>query len=277
MRSKNIRMDEQDSVYLIIHADDIGMCHSVNRTTMEAYERGVVSSGSLMVPCPWFLEAAEYFQKHPEFDVGIHVTLTSEWKLYRWPPVASKNEVSGLIDNEGLMFHTSREVAEHATVKEVETEIRAQIERALKFGIQPTHLDTHMGTVHFKPEFLEVYVKLAEEFRIPVLLHGGPPELVEKASNLVQKMPRVVGISNVKNFDERKSEYIKMLKNLKPGVYEVILHLGGEDEEIKAIIGEDANLRHEDFLIFNDKKLRHVIQTLDLKLIGWRDLKRPQL
>ncbi len=274
MKFEDMRRDEQNTVYLIIHADDIGMCHSVNRTTIEAYERGVVSSGSLMVPCPWFLEAAEYFRKHPEFDIGIHVTLTSEWKLYRWPPVAPKNEVLGLIENDGFMYRTSKEVAEHATGKEVETEIRAQIERALEFGIQPTHLDTHMGTVYFKPEFLEAYVRLAEEYKIPVLFHGGPFELVEKAASLVQKMPRIVGIPDTKNFDERKSEYIKMLENLRLGVNEVILHLGGEDQEIKAIIGQDAHLRHEDFLIFNDIEIRRAIQTLGLKLIGWRNLRR---
>ncbi|MBS7615403.1 polysaccharide deacetylase family protein [Candidatus Bathyarchaeota archaeon] len=274
MRTENMRRDAQNTVYLIVHADDIGMCHSVNKTTIEAYERGVISSGSIMVPCPWFLEAAEYFRKHPELDVGIHITLTSEWKLYRWPPVAPKNEVPGLIDNYGFMYRTSKEVAEHATGKEVETEIRAQIERALEFGIKPTHLDTHMGTVHFKPEFLETYVRLAEEFGIPVLLHRGPPELVEKASSLVREMPRVVGISEIKNFDERKSEYIKMLENLKPGVNEVILHLGGDDEEIRAIIGQDAHLRYKDFLIFSDTEIKRAIQTLGLNLIGWRNLRR---
>lgn len=163
---------KQGQISLIIHADDIGMCYSANKASIEAYEKGVVSSGSLMAPAPWFMEAAAYFGSHPEFDVGVHITLTSEWKLYRWPPVAPKDKVPGLVSKDGFMYRTSEEVAEHADGREVEAEIRAQIERVLEFGIKPTHLDTHMGTVHYRPEFLEAYVGLAVEYGIPVMLHG---------------------------------------------------------------------------------------------------------
>jgi len=147
------------------------MCHFVNQATKKAYEKGTVSSGSLMVPCPWFIEAAAYFRAHPEFDVGLHLTLTSEWELYRWQPVASKDRVPGLIDQDGFLWRSSEEVAQHATPEEVETETRAQVERAKHFGIRPTHLETHMGTLFARFEGVEVYYKVADEYGIPPSPH----------------------------------------------------------------------------------------------------------
>ena len=142
---------------LIIHADDVGMCHSVNEATILALEGGIVTSGSIMVPCPWFLEIAEYCRENPEADLGIHITLTSEWKHYRWRPVSSINKVPGLIDEEGYLWHSEEDVAKHASPAEVEIEIRAQVQRAIDFGIKPTHIDTHMGTVYETPEFFAAY------------------------------------------------------------------------------------------------------------------------
>ena len=142
---------------LIIHADDVGMCHSVNEATILALEGGIVTSGSIMVPCPWFLEIAEYCRENPEADLGIHITLTSEWKHYRWRPVSSINKVPGLIDEEGYLWHSEKDVAKHASPAEVEIEIRAQVQRAIDFGIKPTHIDTHMGTVYETPEFFAAY------------------------------------------------------------------------------------------------------------------------
>jgi hypothetical protein len=274
MRSDVSRTREQSQINLIIHADDIGMCHSANKTSIEAYEKGVVSSGSLMVLCPWFMEAAAYFRNHPEFDVGVHVTLTSEWQFYKWSPVAPKEKVPGLVGKDGFMYRTSDEVVEHTSGREVETEIRAQIERALEFGIKPTHLDTHMGTVHYKPEYLDAYVGLAEEFGIPVLLHEVTPELKQRLLHLVPIMPQYVGFSGQGSFNDRKIGSLRMLENLKPGVYETILHLSGDDEEIKAIIGPDAHLRHEEYLIFSDPEIRQVMKKREIRLIGWRDLKQ---
>jgi len=165
------------------------MCHSVNQATKEGYEKGIVSSGSLMAPCPWFQEAAAYFREHPEFDVGLHLTLTSEWELYRWRPVKSKERVPGLIDNDGFLWRSSEEVAQHATPEEVETEIRAQIEHAKHFGIRPTHLDTHMGTLFARAEYLEVYYRISEEYGIPPLLVKPSRELGERLSRHISNAP----------------------------------------------------------------------------------------
>ncbi len=273
MRRDVFKAKNKRQINLIIHADDIGMCHSANKASEEAYEKGVVSSGSLMAPAPWFMDAATYFRSHPEFDVGIHVTLTSEWKLYRWPPVAPRDKVPGLVSGDGFMYRTSEEVAKHASGREVEAEIRFQIERVLEFGVKPTHMDTHMGTVHYRPEYLEAYADLAVEYGIPVMVHNSSPEIRRKVSHLVPVVPQYVGYPAQGSLDERKAAALKMLGGLKPGVYETILHLGGDDDEIRAIIGDDTHFRHEEYLIFSNPEVRQAIKDREIRLVGWRDLK----
>jgi len=265
--------ERDEQIFLIIHADDIGMCHSVNQATEKACEKGLVSSGSLMVPCPWFPETAAYFREHPEFDVGLDLTLTSEWELYRWTPVTSKERVPGLIDQDGFLWRSSEDVAQHATPDEVETEIKAQIERAKYFGIWPTHMDTHMGTLFARFEYFEVYYRVAEKYGIPPLLIKPSPEVRQLISSLASDKPRLarnmmetlarmqrrfpaldylaVGTGGGSH-EERRAAYHHMLRELEPGVNPIILHLGGDEEEIGTIIGPDVAYRRDDFLIFSE-------------------------
>jgi predicted glycoside hydrolase/deacetylase ChbG (UPF0249 family) len=155
------RLGKRDAKLLMVHADDAGMCHSVNMATKEALLSGSVQSASIMVPCPWLNEIAELARERPDLDLGLHLTLTSEWKYYRWRPVAPPDKVKGLLDTEGYLWRDVRPVAEHASAAEVETELRAQIERARQFGIRFTHVDTHMGTLYARPDYFEVYTKVA--------------------------------------------------------------------------------------------------------------------
>jgi len=280
-----------EEIVLIIHADDFGMCHSVNQATEEAFNRGIISSGSIMVPCPWFPEAAAYYRKNPDVDLGIHLTLTSEWELYRWPPVAQKDKVPGLVDREGFLWHRREEVAQHATPKEVEMEIRAQIERALQFGIKPTHLDDHMGTLSARPEYLKVFYMVAEEFNVPPLIARrsckvARPQQKQKRVEIIEKAESVVDrklqgkfpvldcllMGSGVNYEERRVVYNEMLRNLKPGINQVILHLGSDDPEIEAVLGEHINTRRYDFLVFSEPETKEILRQRGIKLVGWRDL-----
>src|SRR5687768_329045 len=158
----------RDAKLLIVHADDLGMAHSVNAATLKAFETGLVNSGSIMVPCPWLPEIAAYARANPQADLGLHLTLTSEWTTFRWGPVTPKDRVSSLLDKNGYFQLTETEAAAKADPKEVELEIRAQIERARASGIQPTHLDSHMGTLYQNKALFEIFLKVAREYKLPV-------------------------------------------------------------------------------------------------------------
>src|SRR5689334_7116565 len=158
----------RDAKLVIIHADDLGMAHSVNAATTKAFETGLVNSGSIMVPCPWLTEIAAYARANPQADLGLHLTLTSEWTNLRWGPVVSKDRVSSLLDKDGYLRLTESEAAQAADPKEVEMEIRAQIERAKSLGIVPTHLDSHMGTLYQNKALFEVLLRVARENKLPV-------------------------------------------------------------------------------------------------------------
>jgi len=281
-----------DTKLLIIHADDVGMCHSVNEATIEALGKNIVTTGSIMVPCPWFLEIAEYCREHPEADLGIHITLNSEWKHYRWRPVSSSDKVPGLVDDEGYLWHTVGDVIKHATPEEVETEIRAQIQRAIDFGINPTHIDTHMGTVYAKPEFFESYCKVAGEFGIPPMIVSpeskiaryrkehvpGMNSLLDKLEEITIGFPMLdelaTGVESVE-LEKRREEYKEIIRNLNPGVNQIIVHLGLNRPEMHAITGSWL-ARYNDFRIFTDPEMKDFIEENGVKLIGWREMGRER-
>src|SRR5450755_5134779 len=162
-----------DAKLLIIHADDLAVSHSQDRASFAALDSRAASSASIMVPCPWLTEVADYAKAHPDADLGLHLTLTSEWKNYRWGPVATHNEVPGLIGVDGSLWPDVPLVSKNASPAEVEKEIRAQVELALKVGIHPTHLDSHMGTL-FTAAYFPTYVKVAREYRLPFLAMRTP-------------------------------------------------------------------------------------------------------
>lgn len=274
---------------IIVHADDVGMSHSVNLATTEALKHGMVTSASIMVPCPWFPEIAAYAREHPEVDFGLHLTLTSEWKYYRWRPVAPIDKVPGLLDAEGYMWRSERDTAKNATPQEIETELRAQIERAMQFGIKPTHLDTHMGTLYTRRDYFAVYTKLGQEYGIPVMVMRPTPEAIaygkmtgspitEEVLQQVEKdgfamLDYLVTGVNGKDFAERKKAYHELLRNLKPGVTMLIVHLGMDNDELKSVTGSWRQ-RHADFLSFTDPETKKLMAELGIRTTTWRELGR---
>lgn len=270
---------------LIIHADDAGMCHSVNTATIQAMEKGVVTCASIMVPCPWLPEIAEYCRAHPDADFGLHLTLTSEWQRYRWRPVTPANEVPGLLDKDGYLPHTVEEVVAHGKPEEVAKEIRAQIERARAFGIKPTHVDSHMGTLFTGP-FLPAYTSVAKETGLlPMLLKATPERIAQgkslgfDAAKLEETLSKegylfldtLYENSEGDDLEARRRHYYNLFRNLKPGVTEVIVHLSMNDEEIQHI--SNAWLRRwNEYQIFTDPKTRELLDSLGIKLIGYKQL-----
>ena len=272
---------------LMIHADDVGMCHSVNVATINAMEKGVVSSASIMVPCPWFPEIAQYCRAHPEKDFGLHLTLTSEWSLYRWRPVTPIDQVPGLLDKEGFMWHSEVQTAQNAKPAEVEKEIRAQIDRALAFGIKPTHIDSHMGTL-FAGVFYPVYTRVGLDTGIMPMLPAPNPMRIAQAKmfgfdavsthkELAKQgfvfIDTLSESAEGKTLEERRKHYYDKIRALKPGVTEFIVHLSLDDEEIRHITG-NWEARWNEYQIMTDPKTRELIESLGIKLIGYRELSK---
>jgi predicted glycoside hydrolase/deacetylase ChbG (UPF0249 family) len=268
---------------LIIHADDIGVSHSENTATITAMEKGFVSSGSIMVPCPWMPEIASYASAHPNADLGLHLTLTSEWKQYKWGPVAVRSEVPSLIDSKGFFPDNGTDVAKNAKPAEVEKELRAQIERAKQFGIDPTHFDTHMGAVLSSVEIAKVYVKLGHEYKVPVLVSGPVlkmflgAELKDVGAENDVLADNVVMAQPDDYKGGMKAFYTKSLKALQPGLTVLLLHAAHNDAEMKAVTIDHADYgaewRQADFDFFTSDDCKKVLQENDIKVVTWKEIR----
>src|SRR5260221_9547248 len=272
----------RDSKLLIVHADDVGVTHSVNAATIKALDTGLVNSASIMVPCPWFPEIADYARSHPDLDFGLHLTLTSERVYYRWGPVASADKVPSLVDENGY-FHHDWEQNQHVNPKDVEVELRAQIKRALAMGVRPTHLDSHQYRLIMNgKELFDVMLRVAHEYKLPVFVTRdwfaehpylqaslGPGDIV--LDHTVTIEPEVP--------PEKWAEfYLTALKNLQPGVTEFVIHPGFDDEELRAATRERSTWgsawRQRDFDFFTSEQFRQVLAEQKIKLITWRELAR---
>ena len=271
-----------DAKLLIVHADDLAAAHSVNAATFKAFETGLVNSASIMVPCPWMPEVAEYARRHPDADLGLHLTLTSEWKTYRWGGVLSKERAPTLYAPDGYLYMTEDVAASHLDVREAGAEIRAQIERARAFGISPTHLDAHMRTLHQTRPLFEMFLRVARENRLPALVSREwfarwpflPAAL--GADGLV--VDRVIDI-NPTVAPERWAEfYGGLIKELKPGVTQLIVHLAHDDEEMRAVTLDHPNWgaswRQRDFDFVTSETFRKLLKEQNVKLVTWREIGR---
>lgn len=270
----------RDAKLLIVHADDLGMAHSVNAATIKAFEVGLVNSGSIMMACPWVSEIASYARSHPEADLGLHLTLTSEWKSFRWGPVLSRDRVSSLLDKDGYFHLTESQAASVANPKEVELEIRAQIERARSLGIQPTHLDSHMGTLYQNKDLFEVLLRVARENRLPVRVAREwtsrsdllPPSLrpEEIFIDRILDIEPSVGASDWAKF------YSNAINKLEPGVTEIVIHLAFDDAEMRGATVDHpdwgAAWRQRDFDFFTSNEFRSLLQQNNIKLVTWREI-----
>ncbi len=289
---------------LILHVDDAGMSYDSNEGVVQALTEGASSSCSVMMPCPWAPGFVHYLQQHQQVDAGLHLTLTAEWKDYRWPPVAGKEKVPGLTDKEGNLWPSVADVVAHASPDEVETEIRAQIDKATSMGFVPTHLDSHMGTLFASPEFFKRYVKTGIEKHIPIMLPGGNNVLIQKQTHAPDAMilqMRNVGkivwaaglpvLDDLHNFSYdwpipaglekndgklrvfKTAKYIEALKSLKPGVTMMIMHCTATTEVFPYISNSGA-IRRGDLLAMTDPAFKAALKKEGIIVTTWRELQQ---
>ncbi len=272
----------KDSKLLIIHADDLGVTHSENEASIRAMEKGCVKSASIMVPCAWFPEMAAYAQLHPEMDFGLHLTLTSEWKYYKWGPVTPAPYVPGLVNKNGFFYSSVDSVIASASADEVEKEIRNQVKRAIQFGIDPTHLDAHMYTLHQNLGFLKAYIKVGHEFNIPVYItRQVGNHLHVNLDTLISDRDIIIDTLLTAEFEDYKTGmadfYTKGFKNIKPGITYLILHTAYDDEEMKAVtIGHEgwgATWRQTDYDFFSSPLCARLLKENNIYVITWREIR----
>lgn len=271
----------QDAKLLIIHGDDLAVAHSVDRATFAALDQKAISSASVMVPCPWLTEVAAYAKGHPDADIGIHLTLTSEWKTYRWGPVASTDQVPSLLDREGYLWADTGPVGKNAKPEDAEREIRAQVERALKAGIKPTHLDNHMGSLFATPALFAAFVKVAREVHLPFLavrVPNAPPQMLAMLTDQDIVLDALVSAQEGVRPDAWKEYYAGILRTLKPGLTLLIVHLGYDDAELRAITeghpGWGADWRQRDFDVVTSPEFRRLLEENHVTVVRWKDLQK---
>jgi predicted glycoside hydrolase/deacetylase ChbG (UPF0249 family) len=268
------------SKLLIIHADDLAVAHSVDSASFGALEKDAVTSASILVPCPWLTEVAEYAEAHPEADLGLHLDLTSEWITYRWGPVESKDKVPSLLNPAGTLWNTAGPVATNAKPEEAEREIRAQIEHALALGIHPTHLDSHMGALFSTPALFAAYVKVAHDYHLPFLAVRAPgaDTLLSTLSEKDVVLDSIIIANPNVRRDQWKEFYLNAIKSMPPGLTEMIVHLGHDDSELQAItVGQEAYgsaWRQRDYDLVTSPEFKTALQENHVVLVRWKDLQK---
>ncbi|MBD3290280.1 ChbG/HpnK family deacetylase [candidate division KSB1 bacterium] len=275
---------------LIIHADDGGLCRSVNKAIIDSLNKGIVTSTSLMAPTPYFEEIAVQLTKMPQADVGVHLTLNCMYEQSPWKPVSSPDKVSSLVNADGSLLETVTDFAVNATPEDVRTEIRSQIERLFEMGLKPSHIDSHQGTIFLNTKFLQSYIELAQEYDlIPMLLK--PNEFTKKmieSRNLplnsedLERLTKIdlpfldflfmEDIHQNESFDVRKLTYYRVIQQLPVGLSQIIIHPGYDDEELRNLTDFSYN-REYDFSIFTDDETRKLIEKQNIKLTSWDALK----
>ena len=267
---------DADDKLLIIHADDLGVAHSVNEASIEAFEDGFISSASIMVPCPWFPHIAKYAKEHPEMCWGIHLTLTAEWEHYKWDGVSSSNEIESILTEKDFMYPLVQDVVEAYDIEEVKQEIDLQVQRAIEFGVPLTHLDTHMGTLFGDEELFKAYLELGNKYKLPVMMpyNGIPPEW-----NVEELMgPYQVGINTIlmlsttpESWDEA---YAHILSQVKPGINELLVHLGKDNAELHEVMINHwdfgATWRAEDVKVLMSDAFRQRLKDDDIHVVSWK-------
>lgn len=283
---KRLGFADNDRV-AIIHTDDIGMCFASVKAFVDLWEFGLISSGAVMVPCPWFLKAADYARQAPAVDLGVHSTITSEWPSYRWGPLSTREPASGLVDAHGFFYASTREVQAYAVQAYVEAELEAQVQQALRHGMQPTHMDTHMGAVS-SLKLSPGYLKVCIQYRLPGMMfrmdaaawqaRGLDAQSAEMAVGLLScleqmglpLMDRIFGMDLGKP-DYRLEQAKQAFHALEPGITHFILHPSVDSPELREI-APDWRARVADYETFMSDELRRYIRSEGIQVIGYRAL-----
>ncbi|MFQ3351224.1 MAG: putative glycoside hydrolase/deacetylase ChbG (UPF0249 family) [Candidatus Marivariicella framensis] len=270
----------KDDKLLILHADDLGLSESVNLASFDALSNGYVNSASVMIPAPKTIEVANYFKDNPNADLGLHLTFTAEWKNYKWSGISPNDSIPSLINNKGDFFEKKKTFTIRANPLDVKKELQAQIDYAKSIGINPTHLDSHEGALFYSPEFFKIYIEVGNKNKLPVFV----PQVLAphfnsdflKPNNLVVVNKMYMADKNV-SFEDWSTYYIDILNNLNPGLNEIIVHLGYDDNEMQEITSQriafGSKWRNLDYAVVSSPEFKKVLTDNNIKLVTWKQIK----
>jgi predicted glycoside hydrolase/deacetylase ChbG (UPF0249 family) len=257
---------------LIVNCDDLGSTRAANVAIYDALRNGVATSASLMVPCPWARDAAALYRGE---DIGVHLTLNAEWDTYRWGPITHS---PSLLDGDGGFPRTTEDAWDHADLEEVRKECRAQVERAIFWGFDISHLDSHLGTLQLRADFFDVYLELALDFRLPLRMAGASAERM--VGFPFRRLAAEEGVVFSDHFvlcpigARRRIE--RVLFDLRPGVTEVYLHPGLDTDELRAACTDWAGRVEDHAFLRSDPSLPDLIERAGATLVGYRELRELQ-
>lgn len=268
---------------LIINCDDVGNSHASNAAVIDGMENGLITSATIMVPCPWVPEIFAYAKAHPERGFGLHLTHTAEWKAYKWGPVASKTEVPGLVDPQGYLWPDIMSVYGKSTPEQAYIEAKAQIKKALDAGVDVTHLDSHMGALQYSEAYFQTYRRLANEFNLPIRM--GSQDLLAANGGAHQRgqldadgiiYPDYLITGGPPKGESITDYWKRILKSLKPGVTELYIHAALAGEELQHITNSWKTRAEEYRLFTTDPEVRKILEAQGIKRIGFRPLRDLQ-
>ena len=295
----------RDAKLLIIHGDDIGVSHSVNIASFDGYKNNAINSGSAMIPSPWIKEVAAFHKKNPNYDIGLHLTLTAEWKNYKWDGVSSSNEITSLLNTDFEFYDNTSDVNKNADPEEVRKELQAQIDFSRQIGLNPTHIDTHMGALAVNKKLWRVYIEVGhknklvsmvtktralnlfdDEFPMPdyivpvndiyMLYPGADRTFLEESFG--EDLASSVIVEDIYKYDDWYELYSNKIKSLKPGLNVFLLHFGYNNEELKAVTIDHPEYgslwRQLDYDVFNSKEIKQLLKKEDIKLVTWGEIQK---
>ena len=296
---------DKDAKLLIIHADDIGIAHSINIASFDAYKNNGINSGSVMMISPWVKEVAEFHKDYPQYDIGVHLTLTAEWKNYKWGGLSSSNEIQSLLNDDKEFYDNTRDVNINADPEEVRKELQAQIDYARSLGINPSHIDSHMGAIAVNKDIWRVYIEvghknklvsMAIKSRISSLFDEDfpVPDYIVPVNDMYMLYPEadrtslesIAGediantliVNDVYKYDDFFKLYSSKVESLSSGLNVFLLHLGYDNEELRAVTVDHPEYgslwRQLDYDVFNSTEFKKVLKDNDIKLVTWGDIKK---
>jgi predicted glycoside hydrolase/deacetylase ChbG (UPF0249 family) len=273
---------------LMLHSDDVGMCEEANQATEAYLDKGLIQSAAIMIPCPNAKAFVDWAIANPKQDIGLHLTLTSEWKTYRWSSVTPKDSVPGLHDPEGKMWRSVPEVVMNASPAELEKEVRAQIEQSIAWGYRPDHIDTHMGTLYGHPAFVEVFFRVAQEYGIPAnAIDLSNAKVVEKFKGqgypltdevvalangyTLPKLDDFTSVPKGDTYEEKIQHFKDLVMGLDAGITEIIFHPSVETENLKTITNSWQQ-RSWEAQMFADPDLIAFFKEQNIIFTNWKEM-----